>query len=117
VARVTCIAVIGLTPVVSGLRFICGLRQQRVFLCLVHVARLTCIALFYLSPVVSALCFVCGLCGLREKGVLILLRLQAHLYKSDEIAQPSSAILILIALIVHHNWRLSSATSSHLVLM
>jgi hypothetical protein len=65
------------------------------------VARLTCIALFYLSPVVSALCFVYGLCGLREKGVLILLHLQAHLYKSDEIAQPSSVILILIALIVH----------------
>ena len=79
VARVTCIALICLSPVVSGLRFICGLRQEHVLFLLVHVARLTCIALTSVSPVISGLCFIYGLCGLSEEHVIILLRLQARL--------------------------------------
>ena len=82
VARLTCIALICLSPVVSCLRFtcgLCGLSQERVLLHLAHVARLTCIALICLSPVVSGLRFICGLYGLSEERVVILLRLQAHL--------------------------------------
>ena len=79
VARVTCIALICLSPVVSGLRFIYGLRQERVLFLLVHMARLTCIALTSVLPVVSSLRFICGLCGLSEERVVILLRQQARL--------------------------------------
>ena len=79
VARLTCIALICLSPIVCDLRFIYGLRQERILLHLVHVARLTCIALIYLSPVVSGLRFIYGLCGLREERVLILLHLHARL--------------------------------------
>ena len=79
VARLTYIALIYLSPIVSDLCFICDRRQARVLLYLVHVARLTCIALIYLSPVVSGLRFIYGLCGLREERVLILLCLQACL--------------------------------------
>ena len=79
VARLTCIALICLPPVVNGLCFICGLRQERVLFLLVHVARLTCIALTSVSPVVSGLRFIHGLCGLSEERVIILLRLQARL--------------------------------------
>jgi hypothetical protein len=75
VARVTCIALIYLSLVVSGLRFICGLRQEHVLLHLVHVSRLTCIALICMSLVVSDLYFICGLFDFREEHVLILLLL------------------------------------------
>jgi hypothetical protein len=97
-ARLTCIALICLSPLVSDLRFICGLRQECILLRLIHVARLTCIALFCLSPIVSDLRFICGLCDLREKGVLILLNLQACLCKSDELAQSVSVVLLLLYL-------------------
>ena len=76
-ARLTYIALIYLSPIVSNLRFICGLRQERVLLHLVHVARLTCIVLICLSPIVSGLHFIYDLYGLREERVL--LRLQARL--------------------------------------
>ena len=82
VARLTCIALICLSPVVSCLRFtcgLCGLSQERVLLHLAHVARLTCISLIFMSPVVSSLRFICGLCCLSEERVVILLRLQARL--------------------------------------
>jgi len=75
VARLTCIALICLSPIVSGLHFNCGLRQEHVLLHLVYVARLTCIALICLSLVVCDLRFICGLYGLREERVLILLPL------------------------------------------
>ena len=79
----TCIALTYVSPVVSCLRFTCGLydlSQERVLLRLAHVARLTCIALICLSPVVSGLRFIYDLCGLSEERVVILLRLQARLY-------------------------------------
>jgi hypothetical protein len=66
-----------LSPVVSSLCFVCGLRQERVLLRLIHMARLTCIVLICLLPVVSGLRFIYGLCSLREERVL--LRLQARL--------------------------------------
>jgi hypothetical protein len=91
-AWLSCIAMICLSPVVSGL---CGLRQERVLLHLVHVPRLTCIALICLSPAVSGLRFICGL---REEHVLILLRLQARLCLSDELAQSASVVLSLLRL-------------------
>ena len=62
------------------------------------VARLTCIALIYLLPIVSDLRFICGL---SEEGVVILLRLQAHLCYSDELAQSASVILSLLRLQAH----------------
>jgi hypothetical protein len=98
VARLTCIALIYLSPVVSDLLFICGLRQERVLLRLVHVATLTCSALICLSLVVSGLHFIYGLYGLREEHILILLRLQARLCYNDEFAQSASVILILLRL-------------------
>ena len=73
-ARLTCIALICLSPVVSGIHFIYGLRQERILLHLVHVARLTCIALIYLLPIVSSLRFICDLYGLREERVLLCLQ-------------------------------------------
>ena len=97
-ARLTCIALIRLSPVVSGLRFICGLRQERVLLHVIHVPRLTCIALISLSPIVSSLRFIFGLYGLREECILILLRLQARLCLSDELAQSANVILSLLRL-------------------
>ena len=75
VARVTYIALIYLPPVVCGLCFICGLRQEHVLFLLVHVARLTYIALTCVSPIVSGLRFIYSLCGLSEERVIILLRL------------------------------------------
>ena len=87
VARLTCIALICLSPVVSGLRFIyglCGLRQEHILLHLAHVVRLTYIALIYMSPIVSGLRFICSLCGLREER--ILLRLQIRICLSDELS-------------------------------
>ena len=77
-ARLTSIALIYLSPVVSCLRFtysLYGLSQECVLLHLAHVARLTCIALICLSPVVSGLRFIYGRCGLSEERVVILLRL------------------------------------------
>ena len=68
-----------MSSVVSGLRFICGLRQERILFLPVHVTRLTSIALIYLSSVVSGLRFICGLCDLRDERVILLLRLQACL--------------------------------------
>jgi hypothetical protein len=74
VARLTRIALICLSPVVSGIRFICCLRQEHVLLRLFHVDRLTRITLICLSPIVNGLHFICGL---RQERVL--LRLQARL--------------------------------------
>ena len=79
VARVTYIALICLSPIVSGLRFIYGLRQERDLFLLIYVARLTCIALICLSPIVSGLRFIYGLCGLREERFLILFHLETCL--------------------------------------
>ena len=98
VARVTCIVLICLSPVVSGLRFIYGLRQERVLFLLVHVARLTCITLICMSPVVSGLCLICGLYSLSEECVVILLCLQAHLCWGNELAQSGSVVLSLLHL-------------------
>ena len=75
------------------------------------MARLTCIALTYLSPIVS------GLCGLSEECIIIILRLQARLSKSDEIAQLGSVVLILVPIIGQHNRRLDGVTSSRSVLI
>jgi hypothetical protein len=86
VARLTCIAPIYLSPVVSGLRFIYDLRQQGIILHLIHVARLTYVGLIYLSPILSGFRFIYGCCSLSEKGVVIFIRLQAIISKSDELA-------------------------------
>ena len=57
-----------------------------------------------------------GLFGLNEERVVILLRLQARLSKSDEIAQLGSVILSLVPIIGQHNRRLDGVTSSRSVL-
>jgi hypothetical protein len=59
------------------------------------VARLTCIALISLSPVVSGLRFICSL---KEEHDLILLRLEACICYSDELALSTSVVLILLYL-------------------
>jgi hypothetical protein len=74
VARLASIALFCLSPVVSSLCFVCGLRQERVLLRLIHMVRLTCIVLICLSPIVSGLRFIYGLCSLREERVLLCLQ-------------------------------------------
>ena len=101
-ARLTCIALICLSLVVSYLCFtcgLCGLSQERVLLRLAHVARLTCIALICLSPIVSDLHFIYGLRGLREERVL--LRLQACICLSNKLTKSVSVFLRLLRLQAH----------------
>jgi hypothetical protein len=62
------------------------------------VARLTYVGPICLSPIVSGFRFIYDSYVLSGKGVVIFLRLQASISKSDELAQSAIVVLLLLCL-------------------